>query len=283
MSNGLVIVHYNDYESLKDLIENVKKYKCLKKIIIVDNNSKEEIKKKARTLVKNNVEMIENTENKGFSYAINIGVKRCEELGIDNVIISNSDIIIECESDLVELTKYLNKPGIGVVAPTVIEGNLLSRGWKNPTPWLDMLMNIVVIHRIVRKNHIFYKDNYYRNKISYVDVVNGCFFLVKTSTFKEIGYLDENVFLYYEENILAKKIKDIGKKTCVVNDVDIIHNHSVSINKNVDKIKKLKLQKQSQYYFQKNYNKANFIELGLLKFTAFINRNILKLVYLIKK
>ena len=282
MTTGMVIVHYNDLESLTKLINNVKDYKVLDKIIIVDNNSKNEIKTKLKELTNSKIELIENSDNKGFSYAINIGCKRLIELfGKCNIIISNSDIIIEKESDLKELTSYL-KDDIGVVAPVVKEGNNLNRGWKNPTPMIDALMNIVYIHRKIRKKHVFYSEDHYKDKISYVDVVSGCFFLINSKTLEEINYLDENVFLYYEENILAKKIKNINKKEIVCNDIKVIHNHSVSIDKNIKKINKLKIQKKSQYYFQKVYNKANIFERIFLKLTAFLSRIILRIVYFFK-
>ena len=283
MNNGLIIIHYNDYSSLKHLIDNVKDYNVLDKIIIVDNNSRIDEKEKIRLLVNDKIELIENEFNKGFSYAINIGAKRCKELGINNLIVSNCDVIIKSEEDLKKLFKYLNNDDIGVVGPVIEEFNTLNRGWKNPSPILDILMNIVLIHRKIRKKYIFYNDNYYNDKISYVEVVSGCLFLITVDTLEKINYLDENVFLYYEENILAKKIKNIGKKIIIVNDVHIIHNHSVSIDKNINKIKKLKLQKKSQYYYQTTYNKANLFERLLLKFTAFVSRNLLKIKYFIKK
>ncbi len=282
MTTGMVIVHYNDLESLTDLINNVKDYKMLDKIIIVDNNSKKEIKTKLKDLTNSKIELIENSDNKGFSYAINIGCKRLIELFDEcNIIVSNSYIIINSEDNLKELISYL-KDDIGVVAPVVVEGNCLNRGWKNPSPLIDALMNIVYIHRRIRKKHVFYKEEHYKDKISYVDVVSGCFFLINSKTLESINFLDENVFLYYEENILAKKIKDINKKEIICNDVSIIHNHSVSIDKNLKKIKKLKIQKKSQYYFQKVYNKANTFERIFLKLTAFLSRIILSIVYFFK-
>ena len=275
MNNGIVIVHYNDSLSLEHLIDNVKNYKVLDKIIIVDNNSREEEKERIRKLTNERIELIENKDNKGFGYAINIGVKRCREQGIENVFISNCDVIIKDESDLEKLISCLDD-NIGVVAPVIEEFNTLNRGWKNPSPIIDGLMNIVGIHRHIRKKYVFYDE-------SYVDVVSGCFFLMRSSVLDRIGYFDENVFLYYEENILAKKIKNIGLKSIVVNDVHVVHNHSVSIDKNVKKIKKLKLQKKSQYYFQKVYNNANILERVFFKVTAFVNRNILRIVYLFKR
>ncbi len=283
MKTGMIIVHYNDYESVKSLVDNVKNYKCIDKIVIVDNNSDSRNKAGIRNLISDKVEVVENTCNKGFSYAINVGAKKLiNDLGECKLIISNADIIIEKEIDLIGLLNCLNREEIGVVAPTVIEGKNLNRGWINPTPRIDALMNLVYIHRRIRKKYVFYKEDYYSDRISYVDVVSGCFFLIRSDTLESIDYMDENVFLYYEENILAKKIKNINKKIIVCNDIKIVHNHSVSIDKNIKKIKKLKLQKQSQIYFQKNYNNANGFQIFMLKFTAFLSRIILSIIYFFK-
>ena len=283
MKTGIVIIHYNDFESISNLIKNILDYKVLDKIVIVDNNSKEEIRKKLRKLSSKKVEIIENNENKGFASAINIGCKKLiNDLGKCNLIISNSDIIIDKEEDLIQLINHLNNKNIGVVAPTIFENKTLNRGWKNPTPFIDSLMNLVYVHRFIRKKYVFYKEEYYENKTSFVDVVSGCFFLMKSDVLDSINYFDENTFLYYEENILSKKIHDKKLKVLVDNEIIIIHNHSVSIDKNLKKINKLKLQKQSQYYFHSNYNNANLIEKILLKRTSFISRIILTIVYFIK-
>ena len=51
------------------------------------------------------------------------------------------------------------------------------------------------------------------------------------------------------------------------NNVVIIHNHSVTIDKNVNKINKYKILKQSQRYFVKEYLQATEKELKRLDFT----------------
>lgn len=283
MKTGIVIVHYNDIESLNSLINNIKDYKNIDRIVIVDNNSKEQIKKELKKINNKKVKLIENKENKGFAYAINIGCKELiKEYKECNIIISNCDIIIDKEEDIKELISKLDDKNVGVVSPIILENNKLNRGWKQPSPLMDSLLNIIYIHRFLRNKYVFYKESHYDKKISKVDVVSGCFFLMKSKTLEKINYLDENTFLYYEENILAKKIKDIKKDLIVCNEIVIIHNHSVTIDKNLKKIKKLKIQKQSQYYFQTKYNNANRLEKFLLKTTSFISRMILTVVYFIK-
>ena len=283
MKTGMIIVHYNDLGSITSLINNIKDYNIIDKVVIVDNNSNISTKAGLKKLLNEKIELIENPENKGFSYAINIGAKRLiEELGECNLIVSNCDVIIEKESDLIGLINCLIRDEIGVVAPTVIEGDNLNRGWKNPSPKIDALMNLVYIHRRIRKKYVFYPEEHYNDRVSYVQVVSGCFFLIESKNLERIGFLDENVFLYYEENILAKKLEKINKKIMVCNDIKIIHNHSVSIDKNIKKIKKLKIQKKSQVYFQKNYNNANSFQVFMLRFTAFLSRIILSIVYFFK-
>ena len=277
------MIHYNDPESTINLVNQIKDYKILDKIVIVDNHSSKEKIEKIRKLASKKVEVIENQENQGFAKAINTGCKKIiKDWKECNFIISNTDIVISKEEDLKDLISLLDKKEVGAVAPTILEQGRKNRGWKNPSPILDSLLNLVWIHRWIRKKYIFYPDNYYHGKESIVEVVSGCFFLIKSETLKNINYLDENTFLYYEENILAKKIEEIGKKILVSNTITILHNHSVSIDKNLKQIKKLKLQKQSQYYFQVHYNQANFLEKGLLKLTAFASRMILTVVYALK-
>jgi len=115
-----------------------------------------------------------------------------------------------------------------------------------------------------------------------VDVVSGCFFLIRSTVLKEINFLDENTFLYYEENILSKKIKELNKDIVINNNVLVVHNHSVTIDKNVKRINKYKIQKKSQYYYEKEYNKANGFELFMLKLTSNVTKIILSIWYKIK-
>ena len=267
--NILLIINYNDYKNTKRLIENANMFKTINHIVVVDNCSTDDSFLKLLKL-KLNAEIIESKENLGYSYAINYGMKYIiDKYKKANVFISNSDIIIPTEDSLTLMIKEL-KGDVGCVGPVVNEHGVLNRGWRMPTPFIDSQLNLVLIHNWVRKKWIFYKENHYDTKVSKVDVVSGCFFLVNTEDFKKMDYLDENVFLYYEENILAAKLKSIGKYEVVVNDAFIVHDHAATIDNNIKRIKKFKILKKSQYYFQTKYNKANFFEKILLK----LNKNI---------
>ena len=153
---------------------------------------------------------------------------------------------------------------------------------ENPTPKQEIVLNLAYIHRFFRKKYLYYDDDYYQGDFSIVDVLSGCFFLIQSKTLQAVNYLDDHVFLYYEENILAKKLQVKKKINLISNKVTIIHNHSVTIDKSLKRIKKYKAQKKSQYYFEVEYNNASLLERMLLKLTAWLSQIILSIGYFIQ-
>lgn len=264
---AMVIINYNDYDTTKKLVDNIKNYKVLDKIIIVDNASTDNSYNKLKKLTNEKIVLIRTDDNKGYAAGLNYGAKYAMGTLDDPIIIfSNTDIIINSEDDLVKLRDTINTK-VKVVGPVVNEHGNLNRGWKMTTPYIEILSNLPLISRYFKKNLLYYTDNYYKDKISNVDVVSGCFFLVDGKTLKEINYFDDNTFLYYEEFILSSKIREKNKKVVINNEVEIIHDHSVTIDKSVKRINKYKILKTSQRYFVKNYLKANIFQLILLWLT----------------
>lgn len=278
---GMVIVNYNDYETTKRLLDNVKDYKVLKEIVVVDNKSTDNSLEELRKLKNKKITIIDSGENKGYSYALNVGCKYLvDKYKSLNIVISNSDIIIDSELDIKDLNSYISTKNV-IVGPTIIQGNDLNRGFKIPTPWQDIKQNIVFFGKRVLAKELSYPDNYYHKDISKVDTVSGCFFMISSKHLEDMGYFDENVFLYYEENIMGIKTKKLGKNIIVCNNVDVIHDHSVSIDKSLKRIKKYDILKTSQEYFEKKYNSANKIELFFLKVFRYLTRILLLIKYLV--
>ena len=283
MKTGIIIVNYNDFTSTEKLINNIKDYRVIDKIVVVDNHSNDDSHQKLKKLKLPKLKVIINEENKGYSYAINTGAKYLiDEYKECNIIISNADVIIEKEEDIETLIKLLHRKNVGIVAPTILERGTKNRGWKNPTPKQEIVLNLAYIHRFFRKKYLYYDDDYYQGDFSIVDVLSGCFFLIQSKTLQAVNYLDDHVFLYYEENILAKKLQVKKKINLISNKVTIIHNHSVTIDKSLKRIKKYKAQKKSQYYFEVEYNNASLLERMLLKLTAWLSQIILSIGYFIQ-
>ena len=264
---GMVIINYNDYKTTSFLLDSIKDYKCLDLIVVVDNKSTDDSLKHLKKYENNKIKIIEAEENKGYAAGLNAGAKEViKKLKNCNIIFSNSDVIINKEDDLEKLSKDIGKHSIAVVGPTIVENRSLNRGWMLPTIKDEIKFNLPLVSRKYRKE-ILYDDEHYNEDLSIVGVVSGCFFCVNGKVLKEVDYFDEATFLYYEEQILSKKLEEKDYQVAVDNNVVIIHNHSVTIDKNINKVNKYKELKKSQRYFVKEYLQATEKELKWLDFT----------------
>ena len=274
---GMVIINYNDAKTTIELLENIKDYKCLDSIIVVDNKSTDDSVKRLKKYQNTKIELIEAHENKGYASGLNIGAKYLNKKYKNcNIIFSNADIIIAKEEDLERLNQDITDD-IVVVGPTIIERTGINRGWKLPTAKDEIRFNLPILGDKFRAKNT-YPEEHYQKDLSFVDVVAGCIFCVKGSILEKIDYFDENTFLYYEEQILSKKLIDINKKIAIDNTVKVIHNHSVTIDKNIARIRKYKILKTSQRYYVKEYLKASKWDLFRLEFNR---RLFLTLLYIV--
>ncbi len=279
MKTGFLIVNYNDFETTNILLNTIQLYQNIDQIVVVDNCSSDNSYSELLKVANEHIVILQNSANKGYGSGINLGAKYLiDTLGDCNIIVSNADIVIENEQVLQILID--SKPNdFGIIAPLIKEHEGYSKGWKIPTPMQDTLLNLVYIHKFLRPKLIEYKAKHYtKDSVVDVEVVSGCFFMIDSKALQQVNYFDEEVFLYYEENIISNKLKSIGKKIYINTSIEVFHNHSVSIDKSINHLGKYKELKKSQLYFQKKYNKANICSIGLLKLSEKLSYVIIKLL-----
>ena len=265
MKNIIIILNYNDSNNCLKLYNQIKDYKCLDGIIFVDNNSKETSYKDLKSINDKKVDVIRLNSNEGYAHGNNEGIKYViKKYKECNLIISNPDIEIS-EANLKGLLNQISSnKDISLLGPTIIECKTISRGWKLTDGWDEVKLSIPV-YGSNRNKVVGYKDNYYKGDITKVDVVSGSFFIIKSNVIKDINYFDERTFLYYEENILSTKLKVKKYNVYVSNKYKVKHNHSESVDKNINNIKKFKILKESQNYYVNNYCNANGLQKLLIK------------------
>lgn len=266
MKNCFLIVNYNDYKSTLHLVNNIKDFTCLDVILIIDNNSNEKEKERLKTIGGKNIEILFNDSNMGYSSAINIGSRHLiEKYGECNLIVSNSDIVILSEDDLVKMIDILNDKKVGLVGPQLLELGNISRGYKNAKPLTDIFINVPIVKNFISEKKFLYEDEHYEEDTSLVDVISSSFFLISSDTLQRINFMDENIFLYYEDFILAKKVSNLGLSVVLCNNAKVKHLYSVSVDKSYLESDKYKLLKDSQFYYQTTYNGANGFERILMR------------------
>jgi GT2 family glycosyltransferase len=57
------------------------------------------------------------------------------------------------------------------------------------------------------------------------DCVAGCFFLARVSCMQDIGFFDEEMFMYQEESVIGIKCREHGYKEVIASDARYYHNH----------------------------------------------------------
>ena len=281
---GVVIVNYNDSINALKLFEKLKESKTIVEICIVDNNSKDIFKKELQSYDNDKLKIIFSSENKGYAYAMNLGAIYFMDKYKDiDILFSNTDIIVH-NLDVIDRMSLAINDTVGTSMIKVKESNGFNYGWKLTSSFIDLICNIPFISRFYKNQFIYYKKDKFKNKTQeIVDCVYGCFFMVNGNCLKEIGYFDENTFLYFEENILARKLKSHKKYSVIILDDYVLHNHNQTIGTNVSRYNKYKIYKKSQFYYEKNYNNANAVEMLFFKIFYYIRLFILRISCFVKR
>ncbi len=263
MKNCLIVLNYNDYHNTENLINNVRRTLLFTEVVIVDNCSTDGSFEKLLELQTNQITVIKTDRNGGYGYGNNFGFKYLyAKYSSFNAVFCNPDVIFDA-TELVVMCKKLGQH-VDAIGPVIKEHNYLNRGWKLPTGMQSTLQNIPGINKLGIANTT-YKDDYYQSELTNVDVLSGSIFAIKSAVFADIGMFDENVFLYYEENILGKKMKNKNYHQYVDNRTCVQHLHSTSIDNSWNAQNKIRMLKESQLYFHENYCDERGITIIMLK------------------
>lgn len=260
MKFAIIVLNYNDHENTIKYVNSVKDYNCVDKIIVVDNHSTIENEIKIlKELESEKVEVLSSEKNGGYSYGNNLGLKYLEKIGnYEFVAISNPDVYVE-EETIIQCLNYLKKNNkVAIVSPRMnyIYGPARRAAWKTRKPVIDIANSTRIteflMFPIMRKGE--YSKIDYSNDDLKVDCVAGSFFIAKYDSLKKVNYLDENTFLFYEEDILGSRIKNFGLEIHLLNNLKFIHYESQTIGKMMNMFKKIDILFDSKIYYQKEYN-----------------------------
>lgn len=273
MKVAVIVVNYNDAEQTVSYVNKIKEYKNIQRIVVVDNlSTNTETMGKLRKIDSSKVSVVQTEKNGGYAYGNNFGVKYLESQNeiFDYIIISNADI----EVGEIAIDKCLqvlkNNTDVGIVAPRMYNLNhkpIRRSCWKIRTFWLDVIHSTRLLELLFYKKLRAgeYSDEEYKKELLQVEAISGAFFIVRYDAFKKVNYLDENVFLFYEEDILAKKMQENGYKVFCKNDVKFIHYESKTIGKTLSYYRKIKQLYKSKMYYHKKYNKINKLQIFIFQ------------------
>ncbi|MDD3285004.1 MAG: glycosyltransferase family 2 protein [Patescibacteria group bacterium] len=262
MNLSIIILNYKQANLIKYQLKKLYYYDFPfeSEIIVVDNNSHDKI---SEVIDKNfpNVKLITG-KNIGYGGGNNFGIKSA--LG-EYVLILNPDIRIK-KDVILKLYEFIkNREDIGLVAPRLInaDGSIQDTcfafpDWKYPIYRRTKLAKTKSGKQWL-ENFLMKKSD--RNSTMQVDWIMGACFMMKKSTMENIGYFDENIFMYLEDMDLCRRLWEKNKAVYYMGKIFAIHLHQqASHGKNI--IKSLLNNKLSRihlnswiYYMKKYRNK----------------------------
>ena len=272
MKNIIVILNYNDYQTTIKLVEHIKKFDNLNKIIVVDNCSTDDSFKILNSNYNENekIDIIKTEKNAGYANGNNFGINYAiDKYKTEYIFVANPDVLFN--EDVVDEidTKFEENADIAVLAPKVSIGY---NSWILPK-YINVLASMFLLLNKKIGNKVYKIQD---KEINYVDVVAGSLFAIRGNVFKEINGFDERTFLYYEENILAYKLKQKGYKSAILGNVKYDHCHAASIKKVYkSKLKLFKIINKSIRIYANDYLKINFLQrmiLNIIYVIAYIER-----------
>ena len=295
------IVSYNTRNLLKGCLnsvyENIRGIKF--EVIVIDNNSTDDsvemIRKEFPQVI-----LIQNKENVGFAKANNQALSGGKGrffllLNSDTKVLPNS---IEGMVKFMDLHPEVGVVGCeqirpdGSIQPTI---NIALNMWTNL--WLIFLRFFQVKRLVSNSRQASFMVNHFKEALgktanSYlnhyldkrdpyeVDWVSGVCLLARKKAVDEVGFLDENFFMYSEDVDWCLRMKQKGWKIYFLPGNKIIHYIKQSSNKGeFDDISPQRF-KSIFYFFKKHYGiKAVFLLKILMTLFIFIQMELLLLLY----
>jgi hypothetical protein len=222
---SVVVVNWNTQDILRDCLRSIYEQggEIDLEVIVIDNastdGSVEMVKKDFPQ-----VTLIENSQNRGFAAANNKGIAISKGR---YVLLLNSDTVV-LDNAIAKTAAFADShPEAAVVGCRVLnpDRTLQPTCFMFPSI-LNMLLSSTYLYKLFPKNKFFGRERmtwWNRNDIREVDVVTGCFMLVRQDAIKKVGSMDEQFFMYGEETDWCYRFKQAGWKILFAPCAEIIH------------------------------------------------------------
>jgi len=125
---------------------------------------------------------------------------------------------------------------------------------------LNMLLSATYLYKLFPRNKFFGREQmtwWDRDDTRPVDVVTGCFMLVRHEAIDQVGVMDERFFMYGEETDWCYQFKQAGWKILFTPDAQIIHLGGQS-SKKVKGEMLIQLRLSILKFIEKNYSRIEY-------------------------
>ncbi len=261
---SIIIVNWNTAALLRNCLHSLAADTTLDaEIIVVDNASSDE----SVALVKQEfptVRLIENSENLGFARANNIGIQASTS---NYVALLNSDTLVPNATFAALIAQMEQSPTIGAISPQLrrADGSAQSFAFGyDPSP--SYLIRRAIYALLLRRP----LHDWAIIQPCEVEWVSGACLLVRRAAINQVGMLDEQIFMYFEDNDWCRRIRQAGWQVVYYPLVYITHIGGQSIKRNP--AAQQSYQQALIYFYKKHYGRLaqTWLQAGLRLYQWFL-------------
>lgn len=235
---SIVIVTYHSAGQIEACLESVlsQRKQVSQQVIVVDNDSRDDTVDIIREKFPE-VELVLPGVNLGFAAGVNLGASRADS---EFVLLLNPDTVILNHAVDVIVDFARKHPGHGLYGGRTLrpDGTLEpSSCWGQPTLW-SMAMFAFGLTTLAPRNRWLDPESlgkWQRDSVKEVGVVTGCFLLVPTAVWQELGGLDERYFMYGEDVDFALRARRTGYRPLICPNAELVHEVGKSSETAIDK------------------------------------------------
>jgi len=198
-------------------------------VFVVDNASTDGSLEMVRTAF-SDVHLIANEENLGFATANNQALKLAQGR---HILLLNSDTLVHGDVLSASVAYLDTHPDVGAMGCRVLngDGSLQITGSGFPS-----LLNLFLLTSGLSRLPGGFFDRYLltrwdRTDERELDVISGCYLLVRHKVVKAVGLLDESFFFFGEETDWCRRIQQTGWKLMFAPVGEITHFGGGSVTK----------------------------------------------------
>lgn len=286
---GIVILDYNNEEDTIKCIASVVKntVNADYKMVVVENGSRETTiqavahylkhnykeytiieEKNATGAIASRFTLLISQTNDGYAEGNNKALRLFDnDDTIDTILILNNDILFTADI-IPSLSAFLNShPDCGIVSPLLVKANEVDidyncarHDYKTMQFFWEYLFSFKNLFGIISKyeheqKYLLNNPDLAKQDSFEIELPSGSCMMMNKAVFRDIGYFDNHTFLYFEENILYRKMLKAGKRNFLIPTIKCIH-LGASTSKKSSSLFTMKCQMKSTAYYLRAYRNA---------------------------
>lgn len=254
---SVIIVNWNTKRHLLQCVNSLisSQSNCAQEIIVVDNASCDgSVGAIAGKFPE--VKLIKNKENLGFSRANNIGIRASTGRYL---CLINSDVVV-LNGCIEKLMEFMDKNlSLGIAGPRILNPDrTLQISCRHfPSIWNNLCQSLG-LNYLFPKSALFSEPfmKYWAHDAERgVDVLSGCFWMVRRKAIDEVGLLDEDFFIYGEDMDWCKRFHEAAWDVVFYPEAEAIHFGGASSSNSPIRFN-VEMQKADLQYWRKHHGKS---------------------------